>query len=337
MGALTRQPDAGDMPALRHIWKTVFAGDDDEVFFDMLYDPGMCVAAWHGGALAAAGYLLPTGRFVCGGNSYPCAMIYAVATLPGYRGLGFGSAITRSLISLGRAAGYPAIVLRPATDSLFEYYSKRTEMKDWFYAVERRFEKPPGATSTPASGYENRWAEKEGVEPSQASIPKRGHGTGPGKIGVKEYIRLRESLLGGLPHIEPDQLIVEYQGLLCRKYGGGLYKAETPGGTSCAVVEPDRDGTVWIKELLAPGGGEDDALAAILSAFPAKSYIVRTPARLNDSGPQLAAQPQDSSAFRVPHSATSGFARFGMLAAPRALFSSENAEKAAPWYGLALD
>jgi len=315
MGALTRQPNAGDMPALRHIWKTVFAGDDDEVFFSRLYDPELCVAAWHEDALAAAGYLIPTGRFVCDGNAYPCAMIYAVATLPGHRGLGFGADITRSLISLGRDAGYPAIILRPATDSLFEYYGKRTEMKDWFYAVEHRFEKPPWSASTPASGHENILY----------------------KVGVNEYSRLRESLLGGLPHIEPDHHIVEYQSLLCQKCGGGLYKAETPGGTSCAVVEPDQDGTVWIKELLAPGGSKDDALAAVVSAFPAKSYIVRTPGRLNDSGLQLAAQPPDSSAFRAPHSATSGFVRFGMLAAPRGLFSPEKAERAAPWYGLALD
>ena len=124
---------------------------------------------------------------------------------------------------------------------------------------------------------------------------------------------MREGFLSNIPHIKPDLRAVEYQDLLCREFGGGLFKVELPDGISCAVVETHSGGRVLIKELLAPDGCEPHVLSAIAATFPAEEYIVRTPAQRE----------------------TGQSRRFGMLAAFPALPDAFN--HALPWFGLALD
>lgn len=290
---LIRCPRNDELPALLHIWESAFGDDDMDAFF-AFYADSCRRAAVVDDTPVAAGYLLHAGNLICDGQATPCAMIYAVAVLPEFRNRGLGAGIVSELISAGREAGYPAIVLCPSEDSLFEFYGSRAGFHDWFSIVERALACPSPLDPQP----------------------------GLCEISPEEYCSLREDLLCRTPHIETDVRALSYQSLLCRQHGGGLFRIDAPDGVSCAVIERQPGGTVWVKELLTPEVIVTDsalsiALSALAPVFPASEYIVRTLAVQNDARP--------------------GSRRFGMLAAANELISHEYAGNAAPWFGMAFD
>jgi len=260
MTIATRQPKADEIPELRRIWKTVFGDSDREldIYFKTYFDPQMTVAIDAGAGLAAAGYIFPVGELLCEGAMLPCAMIFAIAALPEYRNRGFGKAVVNELISKGHAIGCKAVVLHPSEDSLFEFYSTRTPLRDWFYSDELIYSKDTFSN------------EKE---------------TKLTAITTKEYILLRKGLLSGIPHIDFDLRAISYQESLCLQFGGGLYRAETSCGAACAIVEKQSDGSVSVKELLTPQVNNNEVLSAIASEFPAPEYLVRSPVTLSSPSP----------------------------------------------------
>jgi len=230
-----------------------------QAFFDNMFTPARCVAAYRGETPVASGYLIPAGNIVFQRESLPCAMIYALAVLPEYKNLGFGTGIVSRLIENANSDGCPVVVLCPSDDGLFDYYRKNTGFRDWFYINERHY---------------------KGLSPANPKNPLT-------EIDSREYSQLRESLLAETPHIESNLEAVAFQSVLCRETGGGLYRIDTKRGASCAVVERRPGGAVIIKELLSPGlhsSGQDEiaALSEIAAAFPADEYSVRTAARLSD-------------------------------------------------------
>ena len=301
----TRQPRRDEIGYLRDIWSVVFADGDESSYFDYYFDPDMCIAAIVDEVPVAAGYLLPAGDIICSGISVPCAMIYGVATLPEYRSLGCGTAIVRDLLSAGRGAGFPAVTLCPSNDSLFGFYSERSELRDWFYINEQI------CKYTPASS-------------------NRVH---PDEIPPQAYGHLRENLLANIPHIKANTRALLYQSMLCDEFGGGLFRIDTPGGVSCAVVEQERSGTLLIKELLAPGGYENYALSSIASAFPSNEYIVRSPARRSNMN--FTANNSQSGEFSAQD--FEQIKRFGMVSAPDILPNLQYMSGFMPWFGLAFD
>lgn len=99
----------GDEPGLKDLWRAVF-GDPDEIidsFFREVYTPGMAYLAEEQGRIVAGAYGVPFGEF---------RYIFAVATLPEYRGQGLGRRVT-----LGCAAEERAY-LSPAEPSLVKWY-----------------------------------------------------------------------------------------------------------------------------------------------------------------------------------------------------------------------
>jgi len=198
-------------------------------------------------------------------------------------------------------------VLCPSDGDLFEYYSKRTELKEYFYAYEQVLD----------CGH----ISKHTLSSDRIALLR--------EVSADEYIRLRESLLSGVTHIRQEQKIFDYQLSLCKAFAGGLYQL----GDSCAAVEAAPDGTVLIKELLTSGINNSginnvginnsgitnsgvtnfDIVAAIASKFPAHSYIVR-----------LASQKGKGR-------------RFGMLGIDPDIVKSTDLCPIEPWYGMGLD
>ena len=286
--AETRNPRSDELPALQSLWENTFGNIGKEAFFNHYYNPEMCVVAEWNHVPASAGYLIPYGEIQSDNESLPCAMIYSVATLPECRGIGFGSAVVNGLIRLAYELGYSVIVLCPSEDGLFEYYKSHTQLCDWFYVEEQTINNIPVGTA--------------------ASLPI--------PISAVEYSTLREELLRGITHIKHDLRALEYQQMLCQELGGGLCRI----GNSCAVVERQPDGTVWVKEFLIPGGSindlqscpvASDAISAIMQIYPANNYIVRYPAGFGKGR------------------------RFGMLADCGNKGIKQN--NSAPWYGVAFD
>ena len=256
---ITREPRGDEMPVWRSIWENVFGCVGMEAFFLRFFSPDLCVIAEFEGSPAAMGYLVPFGEIVTGSESIHCMMIYSVATRPEYRGKGLGTAVVRKLIERAREYDFSTVVLCPSEDGLFEYYSARTDLRDYFYVKESIFKTAPVSTNKVI----------------------------PVEISTSEYYYLRENLLNDTIHIKHDLRALGYQAEICKELGGGLYKI----GDCCAVVERQCNNKVWVKELLTSNGQNvglnstlfiNDILASIACVFPADEYVVRTPAMLGE-------------------------------------------------------
>jgi GNAT superfamily N-acetyltransferase len=296
---LTRNPRANEISLLKNIWSSVFGDIGIDTFFALFFDPELCVVVEQGGSISAMGYLLPSGDIIssvdAAENETPvnCAMIYSVGTLPDYRGLGLGTLIVNNLISLACDLGYDAVILCPSEEGLFEYYKTRTTLRDWFYVSESVFSNPPIGTPS--------------------VLPK--------KISIDEYLTFREMLLTDIVHIKQNEKHFMYQLELCNELGGGLFRI----GDSCAVVERQSNGVVWVKELLTPDNCKknldnhsiskvsEKISTPIAHMFPAVEYLVRIPAK--------------AGAGR----------RFGMLSLCGKNPELSETNETAPWYGMAFD
>jgi len=256
MSVITRSPSTDELSILNSIWSRIFGDIGRDSFFRLFYKPELCIIAESNGIVASTGYLVPFGNLMVGDDSIPCAMIFSIATLPEYRGVGLGAAVVDELIAIADSSGYPVAVLCPSEDRLFEYYSKHTRFCDRFYTNEQIF------TRDDLSG--------------KSSVPV--------EISIQEYIKNRDKLLAGTMYIKNDISAFEYQSLLCMELGGGFYRIND----WYAVVEREDDKRVFIKEFLFKEDSSScissneitkEATASISELFPADEYIVRFPSR----------------------------------------------------------
>ena len=259
---IIRPASPSDEEDLRRIWKTVF-GDSDELiktFFDSYFAEYSVFLAESESRPVAAGHIIHVGNLALGTERLLCGMIYSVATLPDFRGRGLGTAIVRDLLSLGFPENlYEAIVLCPSSDNLFEYYSSRTDLIDWFYVAQTHY----------------------------SSIPISSDNATLREVDAKEYATLRGEILSGIPHIEFDNKALSFQSSLCKQYGGGFFSADLPKGSACVLIEIQADGAVWIKELLSDTEDEHSILFAVSEMFPSSEYLVRTPAYASKPASQI--------------------------------------------------
>ena len=302
---ITRNPHNNEVPLLHTIWGNVFGTTGMDIFFSHFFKPDLCIVAEYNSIPVAAGYLIPFGclQFNVNNNIHtPCAMIYSVATLPQYRGMGLGTSVVNSLMKTARSSGYPAVVLSPQEDGLFEYYSNRTGLFDFFYVNELVIRNKPSDI--------------------YLDLPE------PVELNASDYNKIRESLLNEIIHIKHDLHVLEYQEMLCREVGGGLFKI----GEICIIVERQSDDVIWLKELLSPFRETDEVsfytfaagvVSVISGLFPADEYIVRFPSISNKEN------------FKSR--------RFGMLVLEDAVLDKSlpvsllNNIKYSPWYGMAFD
>ena len=304
-----RKPRPHERENLYKIWQSCFSVEDMELFFTYFYNPEMCRVAVIDDVPVAMGFLIPVGNLIDStGQKHPCAHIYAMATLPEFRGEGFASAIVKQLVKIGLSHGYTAIALRPAEESLFEYYSKNSPFSEWFYYVERIYgHNNINSIDFPIKDIENN------VEIS--------------KISAEKYSELRNDLLrdyvpGGFCYIEMSAFALGYQEKICAIYGGGLYLAKYDGGIALLTVELHSDKTVVIKELLTSSDQKNNIISAISRIHPARLYIARTPVCDIKNADD-----------------TENVKKFALLAAfPDSTNDTiTRAEGSAPWCGLAFD
>jgi len=105
---------------LRSLWKTVFGDSDSflDIFFDLAYSPDRCRYREEDGRIVTALYW-----FDCRYPGGKLAYIYAVATLPEYRGKGLASRLLEETHCHLKELGYAGAVLKPAK-GLFPFYEK---------------------------------------------------------------------------------------------------------------------------------------------------------------------------------------------------------------------
>lgn len=114
-------PSAAQLPALRMLWMDGF-GDDDvflDRFFSTGYCPRRCRCITVQGQLAAALYW-----FDCQWEGKKAAYLYAVATVPAYRGQGLCRSLMEDTHLLLEQKGYAGTILVPGEPGLFRMYEK---------------------------------------------------------------------------------------------------------------------------------------------------------------------------------------------------------------------
>ena len=143
-----------DFPQIMRSWQTCFG--DGEAYIRLFWNA--CFPLCRGltderdGTLTAMAFLLP-GALVYREESYPATYIYAVATLPEYRGRGIAAALMQRAAEIAREEGQAALCLLPGSEGLYDYYAKLGYSVGFARQV---FELPAGAISTDETPAHNR-------------------------------------------------------------------------------------------------------------------------------------------------------------------------------------
>ncbi|MEG2080137.1 MAG: GNAT family N-acetyltransferase [Oscillospiraceae bacterium] len=122
-----------DIPQLKNLWQACFFDDDFTInmFFDTCFLPCNTVVAKCEGEIVSAFYLIDA-ALIIDEKEYKSAYIYAAATLSDYRKKGIMSELLSFSEELCKKRNYDFQFLAPASDNLFDYYSKNG-FKDGFF------------------------------------------------------------------------------------------------------------------------------------------------------------------------------------------------------------
>jgi len=111
---------------LKNIWKICF--DDDEaypdLYFSQYYRPENTLTHAADGKTVAMTTLLPA-TVITGFGNLKARYVYAVATLPDYRGQGFSRLLAAQADERMRAEGCALALVVPASERLFAYYAQQ--------------------------------------------------------------------------------------------------------------------------------------------------------------------------------------------------------------------
>lgn len=122
---MIRFSNGGDKAALKNIWQSGFFDDQNTVdtFFDKGENLFKCLVYADGEKPVAAMYI-----FDCtlnrGENGYKSAYLYALSTLPEYRGKGIMTSLIKYAEDYLGEKGYDYLFLAPSENSLCKYYEK---------------------------------------------------------------------------------------------------------------------------------------------------------------------------------------------------------------------
>ena len=123
-----RRACAQDRQALEHIWLSSFPDDtaaDVAAFFASGFKAEQAIVHTVDGQPVSMLFLLPVDIRRPDGGVLPAGYIYAVATLPVFRGRGICSALLQTAHRMALQEGMHATFLRPAQPSLERYYAQR--------------------------------------------------------------------------------------------------------------------------------------------------------------------------------------------------------------------
>jgi GNAT superfamily N-acetyltransferase len=115
----------GDYPQVLRIWRACFGDEESYVrfFWENCFPLCRGLAYEADGRVVSMLFLLPCA--LAHKKMYlPAEYVYAVATLPEYRGRGYAAALVREAGLLAQTEGKSALCLRPADEGLYGYYAK---------------------------------------------------------------------------------------------------------------------------------------------------------------------------------------------------------------------
>ena len=200
-----------DRPQLVHLWQTIF-GDDAafiHTFFNRIVLSGRGMIWDENGTVAAAAYIID--GITVDARSFP--YIYAVSTLPEFRGRGYGAAVSSACADLILAEG-GVPVLHPAEASLFTWYAHQN-----FFPISQLRQ---GKIMT----YSN----------STASVTP---------VSVREYLTLRRQMLEDFSFAEFTPQLLDWWA----EWSGGHFFS-SPDGCFCLC---ENGSSVFVPEILTRG------------------------------------------------------------------------------------
>jgi predicted acetyltransferase len=114
------------VPEMKALWKTVFQEEDAylEAFFEKVHRPENSLVYRADDKVVAALYMIPY-KLVLGETQHDVAYLYAIGTLPEYRGRNFATELTKEAQRISQERGFSLVFLVPAEESLFDWYQRQ--------------------------------------------------------------------------------------------------------------------------------------------------------------------------------------------------------------------
>ena len=244
-----------DVTQMKKIWKLSFHDEDSfiSLFFDFFHKEGAA-------AVMEVDGIVVSSMFVISGItlSFPdyapasCSYLYGLATLPEFRGHGYGAKVTAEAARIAYDSGSDFAFLLPASESLYRWYSEQLGTRTAFRVSEMHLTKPVGADGTIKT------------------------------ISPSDYNRLREELLSGHPHAVFSDKLIEWQATVSKLYDGGLFEITTQYGRGCAAAEKTDAKNLFIKELISPNGITEITASILMKKLGCSTCVFRTPVFMGD-------------------------------------------------------
>ena len=253
----------GDIRQQKEIWKLCFGDSDHYIkfYFKNMYKEDETLLLFEDESIASMLTMLPVKIITADQRSFDSAMLYAVATHPNFQNQGFSNQLIDFAHQYLRKKGVFFTVLVPSGQQLFNFYRKQG-YEDGLYIRELLFN-------------------REMIEQVDKDI------NCPfvlSRISPEKYNQIRNQKLIGKFYVEYADDKILYQKQLSQESGADIFSINCNGIQGCVAIERLNANRVFIKELLIPEELIPGAVKHIAGLFPAREYVVRTPAY---SGQQL--------------------------------------------------
>ena len=242
----------GEAPRLTALWQQVF-GDSREAVdaFFRSYRPEDFLVLTEAQQIVSMLALLPMSLMAPSGAAASAWYVYALATDPDRRGLGFARRLLRETDAYLRQRGADCVTVVPAEPSLHHFFGS-TGFQPCFALQTWALTPPP-------------------FPPEQAEAV-----LGPAEADA--YNAIRAALLEGRPWVRYDTPAIQFQQSISRLSGAALHMITLDGTCGCAAVERADPHTILCKELLIAPGLTERAAAVLAAAYGAARCLVRGPA-----------------------------------------------------------
>ncbi len=184
-----------DGEQIRKIWETCFGDEEDYIYFYLdhrMTEDNMLVVYEDGKAVSMASFL--PAQYMHQGIYQNVRYVYAVATLPEYRGRG----LARKILEFAQSMYEEPLLLAPAEESLISYYEG--------IGFQRAF---PETRQSIGGGVQALELREDAVE-----LPCLE------PITASEYVKLRDQKCEGEGYVRWDESAVQYAMELCASCGG---------------------------------------------------------------------------------------------------------------------
>lgn len=221
-----------DGEQIEKIWETCFGDDKEYIRYYMehrMTEENMLIIREDQKAVSMASFL-PV-RYLCDGEYVDARYVYAVATLPEYRGRG----LAKRILTFAHEHYQQPLILAPAEESLMRYYETlgfrkafpdtRAQMTDTLTALAYEENEDADTMLEPLA------AAQLSAEPLPAA-----------PISAREYVQIRDEKCQREGYVRWDEDAISYAMELCERYGGGAAAVQnSKGGKDILMYEKDAD------------------------------------------------------------------------------------------------